>query len=252
MKHARPARHIAAKTVIAAFLLSFAVFCSVIVLAALSQQKATDDPTKADAPLGRVRTAVLFFRNTADELTGAVILTTDTRQLTMSAVGYAPDFEIGGRRLQELYASDAQVAGAQLCEAAGTFADGVLSFSVSNVAALLVYLKDRLPLTLPEQVGILPAGASTLTPMQVADVLRYREWSDGDVGCARIHAQVVATIFNRYLTPERDLEAAFSKLTELCDDRLSISQFEAIRTELTALAKANDGALCNAKPAHGP
>lgn len=246
MKHAVPARHVTAKTVMLAFMASFAVFCAIVLFSVFSGKEKPSDPAEVGAPLERVRTAALFFRDTDNRLTGAVLLTTDTRLLKMTAVGYASNTEIGGCPLSELYQKDPQTAGEQLCEEYGSSADGVLTFSVSNVAALLVYLKDRLSLTLPEQVGVLPAGESTLTPMQVADVLRYQGWADGAAGCARIHAQTVAAIFNRYLKPERNLESDFKELTELCDDRLSISSFEAVKDEFAALAKANSGTICTA------
>ncbi len=243
MKHATPIRHITAKTVLLAFVISFAVFGSVLMMAALSKGRIEDDSTETDATLGRVRTAVLFFRKNVDELTGAILLTVDARRMEITARGVSPEEEIDGRSLQNLYKTGSLYAATQLAAQYGTSADGVLSFSVSNVAAFLVYAGERLSLTLPEQVGILPAGESTLTPMQVADVLRYKNWSNGTAGQADIHAAVVAAIFNRYLVKDRDLERDFKKVTELCDERLYISQFEAIKEELYALAEQNNGAI---------
>ncbi len=249
MKHATPSRHITAKTVLLAFVLSFAVFGSVLMMAAVSKGRTEGDSAEADASIGRIRTAVLFFRKTVDELSGAVLLTMDTNRMGISVIGFSPEEEIDGRSLQKIYQTGSLYAAAQLAAQYGKSADSVLSFSVSNVAAFLVYAGERLPLTLPEQVDILPVGESTLTPMQVADVLRYEQWSSGAAGQGDIHAAVVAAILNRYLVKERDLERDFKKLTQLCDERLYVSQFEAVKEELTSLAKENDGHIAQTESA---
>lgn len=248
MKHAAPTAHLTAKTVGVAFVLSLAMFCGMLFLPGLLDRLETADPAEADASPGVVHTAILFFRDTVDTLTGAVVLTCDTRSMTVQAVGYAPDTPVGSGTLQTAYRDGGTVyAQSLLCEAEEMEVDGAMSFPVSGVAAFIVYLQDRLPLTLPEAVGELPAGASTLTPMQVADVLRYDGWTQGSAQRARIHGAVVAALINRYLTADRDLEAAFKQLTALCDDELSISQFAAVQDELAALAAANDGTICVVK-----
>ncbi len=243
MKHATPARYMTTKTVLLTFILSLVLFGTVLMAALMIKQSPAEDPTEVDASMGRVRTVALFFRKTVDELSGAVLLTVDTRQMAMICRGISPDTDIGGRSLQELYRVGSVHAATKLATAYGVACDGTLSFSVSNVAAFLVYAQDRLCLTLPEQMDILPTGENTLTPMQVADVLRYQGWENGTTTQADMHAAVVASIINRYWVDERNLEQDFKQLTALCDERLHISQFAAIKDEVYAVAKHNNGAI---------
>lgn len=241
MKHGAPKKHVAARAAITAFVLSVLIFCGVLALPTVIDRLTPPDPTETDTSPGRTRTAVLFFRETVDRLSGAVIVTYDTRTLTVTAAGYSPDTLLDGITLNEAYNSGGTVyAQTLLCPEA----DGGLSFSLDNTAAFLVYLNGYLPLSLPEPVGLLPAGSNSLTALQVTDLLRYDSWSTGSAGRAEIHAAVVAALFNRYLTTERDLEAAFRRLTALCDDRLTVSGFAAVQEELHALAAANEGQLC--------
>ena len=246
MKHAAPARRVTAKAVLLTFLFSFFLFGAVLLTTTFYRRPA-EDPTETDASVGRVRTVALFFRKTVDELSGAVLLTVDTATMEITARGIAADRDVDGRTLQELYRAGSLHAGTKIAAAYGTACDGVLSFSVSNVAAFLVYAGDRLRLTLPEQMDILPAGESTLTPIQVADVLRYRDWKNGTATQAEMHAAVVAAIINRYWVEERDLEQDFKQLTALCDERLSVSQFEAVKEDVYALAEHNDGSMAKAE-----
>ncbi|MBQ6830502.1 MAG: hypothetical protein IJO59_05200 [Clostridia bacterium] len=237
MKHAKPPRHPTVKVVLVAFVVSIVLFGAVFSTGLWRDYRQAEDPAETDAALGRVYTVAVFFRKTVDELSGAALLTIDTRQMRITVHGFSPQTEIGDRPLQEQYRVGSLYAATQLAENC----DAVLSFSVSNVAAFLVYTQERLTLTLPEQVDILPAGECTLTPIQVADVLRYEQWSTGERGRADIHAQVMAAILNRYWVDERDLEQDFKELTALCDERLHISQFEAVKDELYTVAKHNDG-----------
>ena len=243
MRHAAPAKHVTAKTVLCTFLFCFLLFGAVLLTTTLLHRRPAEDSAETDAAMGRVRTVTLFFRKTVEELSGVVLLTVDTRTMEITVRGVAIDTEVGGRTVQELYQIGSWHAATQLTAAYGGSCDGVLSFSVSNVASFLVYAGDHLCLTLPEQMDILPAGENTLTPIQVADVLRYREWKNGAATQAEIHAAVVAAIINRYWVADRDLEQDFKQLTALCDERLSISQFEAIKEDLYALATHNDGSM---------
>ncbi len=251
MKHGAPIAHLTAKTVAVAFLLSFAVFCGMLFLPDALDRIRTQSPAEADTVVGRERTVALFFRDAVDTLTGAVLLTYDTRTMTMECVGYAPNTFLGDKTLETVYAEGGtSYARGRLGEREGREIDGGLSFSVSGVAAFLIHLQNRLPLTLPEAVGELPAGSSTLTPMQVADILRYNGWTNGDKGIAQMHGEVIAALINRYLTVDNDLEAAFQQLTALCDDELRISQFTAVQEDLKALARENKGAICTVR--HAP
>ena len=252
MKHVRhgASSRRAAVTVAAAFALSLVAFAAALLLPQVWEDK---EPLSSDfqagvAGGGRYRMMRLFHKSDGG-MTGAVVLTTDTHHMTMTAVGYAPGTAVRERScsLGEVYRREGTAAAGQaLCQAASLECETVLSFSVSDVAAFLIYLQDRLPCTLTEPVGELPAGEVTLTPMQTTDVLRYTQWEAGARGQAYIHAEVIASLCTRYLTESRDLEADFGALTALCDQRLNISQFEAVRQELEVLAKANAGDLCAA------
>lgn len=241
MKHATPTRRISPKTVLCVCLLIFVLFGSALLTLAVFRHHPDEYPAETDASVGRVYTVALFFRKTVDDLSGAVLLTVDTRQMAITVRGIAVDADIGGRSLQDLYRVGSLHAATRLSAEYGTSCDGVLSFSVSNVAAFLVYAQDRVSISLPEQMDLLPPGESTLTPIQVADVLRYQNWENGTATQAQLHADVVAAIINRYWVDERDLAQDFKELTALCDERLSIAQFETVKDELYVLAEHNDG-----------
>lgn len=241
MKHGAPPKHAVARAAVTAFVLSLLIFCGVLVAPSIIDRLTPPNPAETDSSPGRTRTAVLFFRETVDRLSGAAVMTYDTRVLSVTVTGYSPDTPLGDTTLNDAYNSGGTVyAQGLLCPEA----DGGFSFSLDNVSTFLVYLNGYLPLSLPEPMGMLPAGSNSLTALQVTDLLRYDSWSTGSAGRAEIHAAVVAALFNQYLTTERDLEAAFRRLTALCDDRLTVSGFAAVQDDLCALAAANDGQLC--------
>ena len=244
MRHAAPPKHSAALTALTAFLIAFAVFGAMLFAPLLIDGQTTDPPLEADGLPSYVWQIGLFFRE-GDTLTGVVRLTVDTQTMHLHATGYPPSTELGGKSLQRhMDDSDMTQVFSALCEEAGCASDGVLGLSVSNTAAFIVYLKERLVLDLPEPMDILSAGEGTLTAMQVADALRYTAWSGGEAVSAQLHAQTVAAIFNRYLRPDRNFETDFKKLTTLCDDPPSISQYAKAKDVLRALAEHNDGLIC--------
>ena len=252
MKHAIPSKHPTAVSTLTAFLLSLLVFGSVLLIPAFWGSETEPNPMEADGLPAHVWRIGLFFREDANRLSGMVLLTVDMQMQKLSAVAYPPNTDLGGKTLQTYATNDGTAAAfVRLCEEIGTVGDKALTVSVSDLAAFIVHLKERLPLTLPEPMEPLPAGESTLTPMQVADVLRYREWSDGVTVQAQLHAQVVAALFNRYLLPDRNLESDFKKLSQLCEEPLSISQYATSREILEALSHRNEGQLCSAAIADG-
>lgn len=244
MKHAAPPKRPAAVTAVTVFLLAFVLFGGIIFIPLLTKTASPQPPIEADGVPAYVWQVGLFFYD-GDRLTGVVRLTVDTQTMSMTATGYPPSADVSGRTLQQHAADGAVQAFAALCENEGCASDGVLSISVSNTAAFIVHLKERVELDLPEPMGILPAGRGTLTPMQVADLLRHTAWAGGEAVQAQLHAQTVAALFNRYLFPDRDLDADFRKLTTLCDDPPNISQYAKTKEILQALAQHNDGNLCS-------
>lgn len=250
MKHAAPKTYHTVKLVCIAFFVSLLVFGGILGIPFLKTRFSVSPPAEADTVYGRTRRFSLLFYDTVGGFTGAVIVTTDTAARKMETVGYSPTVIVphdgAFTTLGAVFDTEgADAAAAALADLTGVATEGPLTFSVSNLAAYLVHLKQYLPLHLPQAVGDLPAGDVTLTPAQVADVLRFTRWETPDEGVAYAHAAVVAALFNRYLTPDRDLQRDFAVLTDLCDARLTVSQFESVRGGLQILAAANDGALCS-------
>lgn len=249
MKHAAPRTYRTVRTVAMVFVISLLIFGGVMLLPLWWQGRPISPPAAVDTRSGRTRRFTLLFYDGVEGFTGAVVLTTDTAARTAQTVGYSPEYIVSHEgKLSTLaavfHAHGDVAAAAALEEQTDTATEGPLTFSVSNVAAFVVHLREYLPYTLPENVGDLQAGDVTLTPMQTADILRYDGWENGATGQAHAHASVVAAILNRYLISTRDLQGDFAALTKLCDTRLTVSHFEAARDGLSTLAAANDGTLC--------
>ena len=237
MKHSAPVTHHPWRVACAAFLLSLSVFVALILV---SNPSLDEEPAEADSTVGKRRTLTLFFHGGDQELTGIVTVSTDTRLMSVHATAYPITSAV-----QTAFAEGkSEYARMVFDREQNIESDAAVSFSVDRISAFLVYTGETLSLTLPEPAIGLPAGDATLTPNQITDLLRYTAWSSGPVVRQRLHAQTVATLINRFLISSRDINKDFAKLTELCDDRLHIAQFAAVREELTALAAENDGSLC--------
>lgn len=243
--------------VFGAFLLSVLLFGAFLIVPAIGGMLGEpEQPEAAQTPgVGIVRTVVLWFHDGQGELTGAVAVTGDTRRLRMTAVGYPVETEVAvsGQRqsLKDAYRADRKAALVALCEAGGIEAQTGISFSDGAVTALMLELQNGLPYLLPETAGDLPAGATTLTPLQVGDLILYDKWRE-PTGAATVHAGLTAALFNRYLTADRVLTEVFGTVADLCDERLNISQFVAVQDELERLAEQNrDGTICTSLVAGG-
>ncbi len=238
MKHGAPVTHRPWRVACAAFLLSLLVF--VVLALAPSGFDEGDKPVEVDNAVGKHRTLALFFHGGDQELTGIVTVSTDTRLMSVQVIAYPITSAV-----QNAFAEGkSEYARMVFDREQNVESDAAVSFSVNCISNFLVYTGESLSLTLPESAIGLPAGDATLTPDQITDLLRYTEWSSGTVIRQRLHAQTVATLINRFLIPSRDINKDFAKLTELCDDRLHISQFVPIREELQTLAAENDGNIC--------
>lgn len=242
--------------VVMAFLLSLLAFGGMFLLPYIHKALSDTASTETGGVQGYARTALLFVHDREERLCSAVTVTTDTRTMTVTAVGYPPHTEVTvGTALLTLdvcrreYGSEKTAA--VFAEATGKAVDAVLTLSVGNAAALVTHAGAGVPYTLPESVGALDVGDHTLTPLQVADVLQYTGWTQGKIGQAAAGSGMVAAVFNRYLRLGRDLSADFSKLTELCEDKLTAPQFLAVSGELSALARNNNGAVASAFVASG-
>lgn len=223
-----------AVTVAGAFVLSLFAFGLIFLLPLISGRMTPDDtPEEVIGERGMERSVWLLFHD-GDTLTGLVKLITDTRTMTVEAVGYPPQTEL----VDGVTVTTAAALYPAWGERVATELDDltVLSLPIGGAARLIGRLSGNLPLTLPQAVGTLPEGELTLTPLQAAEVLTFDEWERGGVGKAWAHAALVAAFLQRTLTDSLNADAAFGELTAVCDTRLNISQLEAVRGELTVLA----------------
>ncbi len=240
MKHGAPVVHHPVRTAFAAFILALFVFGALILVSEFVLTEEDTQLVEVDNKNQTLRTLTLFFHDGEEQLTGIVTVMTDVQSMTIQAVAYPITTAV-----QNAYAEGKSEYARMLFDREQNVeSDITLSFSVDRVSDFLVYIGQQIPLTIPEPALGLPVGESTLTPDQVTNLLRYSEWSAGETVGQRLYAQTVAWLINRCLIPSRDIDADFAKLTELCDDRLHISQFAVIREELISLATENDGNLC--------
>ncbi len=221
-------------TVAGAFVLSLLAFGLIFLLPLLSEWMTPDDTPEEVLGERGVERSVWIVLHDGDTLTGFVKLITDTRTMTVSAVGYPPETEIIDGVTVTTAAALYPAWGERVATAVEELT--VLSLPISGAAALIGRVSGNLPMTLPQAVGTLPAGELTLTPLQAAEVLTFDGWEQGGVGQAWAHAQLTATFLNRTLTDTLNVDAAFGELVAVCDTRLNISQLEAVREEIAALA----------------
>lgn len=236
-------------TVAGAFLLCLLAFGFVLLIPFITEWMVPDEVSEEALGERGVRRSVWVVLHDGDRLTGMVKLISDTRTMTMTAIGYPPQTEIIDdvtlTTAATLYRKQGERAIALIEELP------VLSLPVGGAATLMGQLSGNMPITLPQSVGELPAGSLALRPLQVAMVLKFDGWEQGGVGQAWAHAQLTATFLNRALSKALDLDAAFGKLTAVCDSRLNVSQLAAVRDELSALGAANGGMICQARVVSG-
>lgn len=211
------------------------------------------DTVKAAVEQGQTHTVLLLIHNAQNQLTGVVSVRADTRTLTMYACAYPTETEVlfGTQvgTLAQCYAANKKVV-ACLEVAANERYDAVLTLSVKAISRMIAHRGNGLMYVLPEPVGMLPAGKQLLTAVQVSDLFVYTGWSQKN-GQAEAQAGLIAAVLNRYFTASCDLQQAFSQLTALCEEHLTVAQFTAIRSELEQLAAANNGGICIAQVAQG-
>ncbi len=221
-------------TVAGAFVLSLLAFGLVMLLPLVAEHMTPDEmPEEVLGERGVERSLWLLFHD-GDTLTGLVKLITDTRTMTVEAVGYPPGTEL----IDGVTVTTAAARYPTWGERVATELENltVLTLPIGGAATLIGRVSGNLPITLPQAVGSLPEGELTLTPLQAAEVLTFDEWEQGGVGQAWAHAQLTAAFLQRTLTDTVNAESAFGELTAVCETRLNISQLEAVKGELTALA----------------
>lgn len=219
------------------------------------EQEYKPEAVEAVGERGQSRTVLLLVHDAENQLTGAVSVKGDTRTLTMCACAYPVETEVmcGTQvwTLAQCYTAGGKAAAASLETATQEQYDAIVLLSAEAVSHMVAYWGNGVMYVLPESVGALPAGEQVLTSVQMADLLRYTGWSDKGIGQATVHAGLTAAVLNRYLTAACDLQQAFSRLTSLCEEHLTVAQFTAVRGELEQLAAANHGAICTASVAQG-
>ncbi len=230
-------------TVIVSFVLSAFVFGVVLVLPLLTKQQKNEmqnEPQEVLGATGKQRTVWVLFHDN-ETLTGAVAVIGDTRTMTLQVVGVPVETQTkSGTRLltlQQVFSEEGETAVSKLINETEWESDGILCLSLNAVTECVRQISGNLSYTLSEPVGRLPASSVTLTPLQVADVLRYNEWSQGMIGRAHIYAQLTALFLEKAL--KKDVKKAFGVLTEVSDSRLHVSQFAAIEDDLKSLSNVS-------------
>ncbi len=230
------------------FVLSLLAFGAAILLPWLLRKEPSAESMPTDGGEGHQRAALLLIHDTDDRLTAVVAVHTDTRKLTMTAIGYPSQTEVAYHTalstLERRYAEEGVEVARYVSALTGATYGKVMRLSVSAVAAFVASGGNGISYTLPEEVGALPIGEQTLTSLQIADVLRYDGWMQSLTGRAEAHAGIVAAIINQRLVPQRDITTMFQRFSSLCDDTVTVAEFSVIRDELSMLAAANDGSIC--------
>ena len=227
-------------TVILSFVLSVFAFGLVFILPFLTKQQKEETqntPQEVLGTTGKQRTVWVLFHDNG-MLTGAVMVIGDTRTMTLQVVGVPVETQTKSETrlltLQQVFSEEGETAVSKLAKETDWDVDGILCLSLDAVTECVRQISGNLSYTLSEPVGRLPASSVTLTPLQVADVLRYNEWSQGMSGRAHIYAQLTALFLEKAL--KKDTKKAFGVLTEVSDSRLHVSQFAAVEDDLKTLS----------------
>ncbi|MBO5928610.1 MAG: hypothetical protein J6Q42_01160 [Clostridia bacterium] len=238
-------------TVAIAFLLSLLAFGCVFVLPLLTKTliNTPDNPNKeVSGTTGKQRTIWLLFHDEGT-LLGTVAVVGDTRTLTLQTIGIPAETEItSGTQLitlQEAFQKEGEKVAELLAKQTEMDIDGTITLSVSAVTECIRRISGNLSYTLTEPVGRLPASTLTLTPLQIADIFRYNQWSQGVRGRAQIYAELTALFLEKAL--KKDTQSTFGILSEVSDSRLHISGFVAIQDDLALLKNTS----CTSKVAEG-
>lgn len=230
-------------TVILAFLMSVLAFGMVFVFPLVTKQlteKTPNNPQEVLGTTGKQRTVWVLFHDNGT-LLGTVAVIGDTRTVTLQTIGIPVEIQMFQETrlltLQQLFAQEGETAATKLARQIGWDADGVICLSIEAATDCVRRISGNLSYTLSEPVGRLPASSLTLTPLQVADVLRYNEWSQGMSGRAEIYAQLTALFLEKAL--KKDAKNVFGVLTDVADSRLHISQFAAVEDDLKVLSNVS-------------
>ena len=127
--------------------------------------------------------------------------------------------------------------------------DHYISLSISEIMSLITRWCGTLPMTPPEDITYrdengatvrLPAVHNALTPKQVAEMLRYKQWNNAQSG-ENLTADLTAALINHILTPSQDLNKLYNDIAD--DSSIRIHHFNAFYKGLAHLASLNNGSV---------
>lgn len=127
--------------------------------------------------------------------------------------------------------------------------DHYITLSISEVMSLITRWCGTLPMTPPEDISYrdengavvrLPATLNALTPKQVAEMLRHKQWKDAKNG-ENLTADLTTALINHILTPSQNLNQLYNDIAD--DSSIRIHHFNAFYKGLAHLASINDGSI---------
>lgn len=250
MRHAakrkRPKRD-AAVAVVCTFFLSVAVFGMAVLVICVGQYRQKLGESEEVSGTRGVRRDAWVLLHDDGALKGMWHVTADTGRRTIEVVVFPPEREVVNGTTVTTADEVFRQYGERMVTLIGE--DETILLPLSGAAALVRDVSGNVAITLPQAVGTIPEGDVTLTPLQVAEVLRYDEWEQGPVGRAAVQAALATAFFERTLSRTNDTERAFEVLTDASESRLSIAQFAAVREEWETLC--TDPVTCSARVAAG-
>ena len=236
------------------FLVALPLFALILLLPLRTVYKNTP-LSEAATEIGKVRTALLLVHDEYNQLTGAVCVKIDTVRMCVDVIAYPKQTEVTNKTsvltLKECYSTAGAKSAERLAEVTKESYDTVLRFSANGVGEFVSLMGGGVTYTLTETMGLLNAGEQWLTSQQLTELLSYNGWSDPIKTQAETHCGVIAAIVNAFLLPQYDLTTSFNALTTVCEDRLTIAQFTAIKEEFQKLAKSNTNGVCRMRVATG-
>lgn len=131
-----------------------------------------------------------------------------------------------------------------------------MSFSIADAENFFIKLGETVQITIPEEIHYkdennapvhLRAEKQSLTPKQIAALLRYSDWSNPIHG-ENLAADLTVALINQCLHTQRSLKGYFELLSNTSATDLRIDQFNAYRIGLEHLAGANDGNIAQLTP----
>ncbi len=149
---------------------------------------------------------------------------------------------------------DAEAAQMALSAYFGKNIDYYVVMSYQDVEAYFTALNEKLIITLPKDVDQQSADSSfsihltggtaqSLSPKQTANLLICDNWQGGLRERADMHALVLNTYINQFISSSRSITADHSTLLSVAQSNLTGDRFTAIQPPLSYLAEENSGTI---------